>query len=360
MSLNKNRMRVLIAGAGPTGLTAAVELARRGITPDVIDRKEDRSTLSRAVGIMPSSLKTLAPSGVTEQLLSEGVKVREVQVFSGTRRVLRLSLRGGHPDRDYGIALAQDRTEGALRDALVRFGGSVTYGKELTGLRQEKERVIVETQDGSEADYDYVIGADGTQSATRQSLEIEYSGYDLPETWSIADVDAANWLNLEAATFCMLSGGRVVVVLPLEAERYRVVSNTEDALATLPLKLKITNKRREGRFQISIRQVAQYRVGRVFLAGDAAHCHSPAGGRGMNLGIADAAELVTRLVEDRLDGYSASRHAAGASTIAESERARRLLTSTSLVKRMMVSMGCRLIDILPPLQRRIARTFLGG
>ena len=84
MSLNKTRMRVLIAGAGPTGLTAAVELARRGITPDVIDRKEDPSTLSRAVGIMPSSLKTLAPSGVTERLLAEGIKIRELQVFSGT------------------------------------------------------------------------------------------------------------------------------------------------------------------------------------------------------------------------------------------------------------------------------------
>ena len=359
MTLNTNRLRVLIAGAGPTGLTAAVELARRGITPDVIERKEGPSTLSRAVGILPSSLKTLAPSGVTEQLLAAGVKVRELQLFSGTRRALRLSLRGGHPDRDYVIALAQDRTEGALRDALVRFGGSVTYGKELTGLRQEKERVMVETQDGSEADYDYVIGADGTRSATRKGLGIEFSGYDLPETWSIADVDAANWPNSKVLTLCMLSGGRVAVVAPLESERYRVVSNTEDALATLPLKLEVTNKRREGQFQISIRQVQQYRVGRVFLAGDAAHCHSPVGGRGMNLGIADAAELATRMVEDRLDGYGDSRHAAGASTIAGSERARRLLTSTGFVTRMTVSVGCRLINVLPPLQRRLARTFLG-
>lgn len=353
-------MRVLIVGAGPTGLTAAVELARRGITPDIIDRKKEPSTLSRAVGILLGSLETLAPSGVTEQLLSEGVKMREMQLFSGTRRLLRLSLRGGHPVWDYGLALAQDRTEDALRDALVRFGGSVTYAKELTGLRQERERVIVETQDGGEFGYDYVIGADGTRSATRQSLGLEYSGYDLPETWSIADVDAVNWANSEVGTFCMLSGGRIVLVAPLEAERYRVISNTADALATLPLKLEVTNKRREAHFQISIRQVSQYRVGRVFLAGDAAHCHSPVGGRGMNLGIADAAELVTRLVEDRLDGYSASRHTAAARTIAGSERARRLLTSTSLVKRSMVSMGCRLIDVLPPLQRRIARTLLGG
>ena len=353
-------MRVLIAGAGPTGLTAAVELARQGVIPTVIDRKEDPSTLSRAVGIMPSSLKTLTPSGVAERLLAEGVKMRELRLYFGTRRVLKLSLAGGHPERDYALALAQDRTEAALRDALVASGGTVHYDTELVGLRQTEERVVVETKDGKETPYDYVIGADGVHSATREALDVEFNGHDLSEPWSIADVDAVGWPNANAFTMCVLPHGRVVVVAPLETERFRVVSNTPDALDVLPLELDITKIRRQEQFNISIRQVSQYNIGRVFLAGDAAHCHSPAGGRGMNLGIADAAELARRMLTGGLDGYGASRHAEGAQTIALSEQIRRTMTSKNRVKRAGLSIGCRFVNVMPWIQRRMARYFLSG
>ena len=353
-------MNILIAGAGPTGLTAAVELARRGVSVDIIDQKDGPSILSRAVGILPSSLKLLTPAGVTPKLIAKGVKIQEVQVFSGSNCMLNLSLRNGHPEHDYVIALAQDQTEAILHDALVQFGGSVDYGKALTGLRHENEQVVVETNDGMEKKYDYVIGADGIQSTTRQCLGIEYPGFNLAETWSIADVNASNWQNANVFTICVLSGGRVVVVAPLEAQRYRVISNTEDALKTLPLNLDVTNIHREGQFQISIRQVPEYNVGRVFLAGDAAHCHSPVGGRGMNLGISDAADLAARITEGGLDSYSSFRHTEGARTIATSERARKLITSTSGLKKVMLATGCHLINAVPSLQQRVARTILNS
>ncbi len=351
-------MRVLIVGAGPTGLTAAVELARFGVSTEVIDRKKDPSSLSRAVGILPRSLEILTPSGVTERLLAEGIKIREVKIFKQRRKILSLSLRGGHPSTDFGLALAQDRTEAALRDRLLTFGGSVSYGKTLSSLEQDKKQVLARFADGSQAAYDYLIGADGVHSTARDCVGIEYAGFDLPETWSIADVDAADWPNQQALTLCLPGPGQVTVVAPLEATRYRVVSNTADALASLPLALRIVRRHREAQFRISIRQAVNYHSGRVFLAGDAAHCHSPAGGRGMNLGIADAAELAHRMVENRLAGYSASRHAAGARTIAESERLRRLLTSSGRVKRTLTVGAFRLIDTLPLLQRPLARRFL--
>lgn len=360
MPVNENQKRILIAGAGPTGLTAAVELARLGIIPRIIDRKDAPSPLSRAVGIMPTSLNILSPSGVTKQLVDEGIKMKFAQIFNIDKRLARISLSGGHPDWDFAIALAQDRTEHALIDALKRYGGSVEFGNELTGIRQEGEKIIVNINNGPDEEYDYALGADGIHSATRNQLGIEYPGFDLPEKWSIADVDAVNWPYPEAGTICILPEGKITFTVPLETNRYRVVSNTDDALAALPLKLEVTKKHREGQFTISIRQVKEYKKGNVCLAGDAAHCHSPAGGRGMNLGIADAAEWAGRIVENDLEGYNQSRHEAGASTIALSERLRKTTTSKNPITKIVLTIAAALINLLPPLQRRMAKTFLDG
>ena len=352
-------MQVLVVGAGPTGLTAGVELARRGVAVTVIDKRDAASALSRAVGITPRSLETLAPSGVTEALLAEGIRFRGARFYRGARLHFELPFK---VDRvchgyDFLLGLAQDRTEAHLAEACRRLGGEIRYGRKLTGLQDEGERVAVETSDGA-ACYDYVIGADGIHSTVRALLGIGFPGFDLPETWSIADVTAAGWPNPSHFTACLLPEGGVVVVVPLEAERYRVIANRPDALQALPLAMTLRDVRREGQFTISIRQVENYAKGRVFLAGDAAHCHSPAGGRGMNLGIADAADLAWRLAEGGLENYSAARHGEGKRTIAFSERARRQLTAASPARRAVMFGAMKLVSWLPPLQRRAAAAVL--
>ena len=152
----------------------------------------------------------------------------------------------------------------------------------------------------------------------------------------------------------------MVVVAPLEPKRFRVISNTEDALAALPLKLNVTNIRRAGEFKISIRQAAQYGVGRVFLVGDAAHCHSPVGGRGMNLGIADGAELARRMVEGGLEGYGEARHKVGKDIIAGSEAVRKVMTSRNPVVRFFVLGVLQTASFMPALQRQFAKKILYG
>ncbi len=351
--------RILIVGAGPTGLTAAVELARRGLAADIIDRKTSGSTFSRAVGILPNSLMLLEAAGVSQTLLKNGIKLRQMLIYHGDQLKLQLPIKGAHPKYDFVLALAQDKTESVLIKALGQHGINVRYGTELIDFEQHADEILATDNYGNQNAYDCLIGADGVGSTTRQKLGLDYQGYDLPETWSIADIDAVDWPNNNSFTVCYLGGGKVVVVVPLETARYRLVANTSDALAALPLPIKITNIRRAGEFNISIRQVSQYRVGKVLLAGDAAHCHSPVGGRGMNLGIADSVELARCIAEGALEEYSSTRHHEGASAIAFTERLRKAITAQG-INGWLLMRALGMVQLLPFAKKTIARNFLRG
>lgn len=353
-------MKILIVGAGPTGLTAGVELMRRGIEATVIDRREGGSTFSRAVGIVPFSLKLLEPSGVTTRLLHEGVQMQSVKFYQGDKPLIELPLDPKKPRYGYGhiLMLPQDQTEAALRDAFTALGGTVRYGTEFNSLTQDGDKVTVQLSDGSTESYDFVIGADGIRSSVRTALGLDYPGHDLDHEWSIADVDCDGWTNPDDFTLCILEDGGMAVVAPIGTNRCRVISNTPDALKALPLSMDITNIRRQGNFTISVRQVGKYHQGRVFLAGDAAHCHSPVGGRGMNLGIADACELADCLKSGELDRYTKARHPAGLATILGSERVRKMATAKNPVRRALFRTALKLVGSSRFLKARLAEGFL--
>ena len=355
-------LRVLVVGAGPTGLMAAIELARRGIEVKLVEQRVGSSGLSRAVGLQPASLALLQASGAARRILSEAIAFQSVAVHREHELLAKIDFPASDPQAMLH-GLAQDRTEFHLRATLESCGGELLYGHKLTALRQMSGRVVATLQpvdDGHaiSEEFDYLIGADGVKSTVRDLLALDFKGFELAESWSIADIDCSGW-DTSAFRIYLRDGGRIVVVAPMEANRVRVVSNTDDALETLPVPVDVVDIRRQSSFRIAIRQVANYRVGRVFLAGDAAHCHSPVGGRGMNLGIADAADLAARLSVGQGDGYHRARHAAGRQVIAESERTRKILMSRHRPVRSLVDAAFRAVGRYDFLQRRAISGILG-
>ncbi|MDF1758395.1 MAG: NAD(P)/FAD-dependent oxidoreductase [Legionellaceae bacterium] len=356
-------MKVIIVGAGPVGLTAGVELARRNIQVEIIDKKEHGSILSRAVGINPLSLKILETSGVSEKLIAEGIKYHTAHFYRNSTAWVDLDLTAASPIQygyNYMLGLPQDRTEAILSDTVTKLGGVINFNTQLKEFSQHSDGVIVKTNTGKTLTADYLIGADGMQSMTRDMLGIKSREIKLPEVWSIADIDAKHSGLANSVAIYLLERGKMVFIAPIGEHRFRLVSNTPKALDTIPVDLEITNIRREAEFKIIISQVDSYQKGRVFLAGDAAHSHSPVGGRGMNLGIADAADLAQMIAQGNVNQYTKSRHSEGKKIIAGSEILRKILGTKSPFKHTLILWMFKIISRVPILQKKFASKFLYG
>ncbi|MDF1646185.1 MAG: NAD(P)/FAD-dependent oxidoreductase [Legionellaceae bacterium] len=357
-------MHVIIVGAGPTGLTAGVELARRGVSVEIIDKKKQGSTLSRAVGINPHSLKILEISGVTNKLLAEGIQYHTARFYHGAKHWVTLKLTAANPVQygyNFMLGLPQDKTETILRDTFLSLGGAIHYDTELESITPQNKQVLVGTTQGKIFKGDYIIGADGAHSLTRELVGIKSKGIELPDVWSIADVEAYYPEDMMSSVALYTVGhGHIVFVAPIGKNRFRFVSNTKRVLDDVPFELDIIKIHREGEFKIKVAQVEIYRKGRVFLAGDAAHSHSPAGGRGMNLGIADAADLAEKLVQNKANEYTQSRYQEGKSIIAGSEVLRKILTASNPLKHFLVLFMLKIMTRIPLLQKKIASKFLYG
>ncbi|MBT6842655.1 MAG: NAD(P)-binding protein [Candidatus Melainabacteria bacterium] len=335
--------KILIVGAGPSGLTLALELARQGIQIDIIDQKAEPSTLSRAVGILPITMKLLGPSGAAALIAKQSIVIENAVFYDKTRKITRLALDQMKDPQERMFSLPQDRTESILRDLLQEHDITVRYHSELTSLEQTDEQVTVSIN-GETQSYDYVIGADGVKSPCRELAGIDFPGYELDEHWSIADVYIDNARYSRDFNIHLNGHGQVILIIPLEAKRIRIISNTDDALHNLPAALKVREIKRTGKFRIGIHQASEYQKGRIFLVGDAAHCHSPVGGRGMNLGIADAVDLASRFVDGGLENYHSHRHPIAAKVIASTERARKIMLSSNWFSRSLALLFLRFVS----------------
>ncbi|MGE5767665.1 MAG: FAD-dependent oxidoreductase, partial [Bacteroidota bacterium] len=345
----------------------AVELARRGFRPRVIDRNEGPTPLSKAVGISAHSLELLEPVGVTERLLVAGQRIPCGHIHFNGRPLGTIRFSALRHRFNFLLALPQSETEAILAEVLAGFGIGVERRTALVELAQGDGgvAVVLDGPAGSEtARYDCVYGADGVHSKTREGAGIAFDGYSHRRDWSIADAELADWPHAPGAAHLFLrDDGDVGFIIPLgppgDPGRFRAISNTPDALARIPGSYRVARLLRSDVFHIPVKQAPTYQQGRVFLGGDAAHVHSPVGGRGMNLGIEDACAFARRYAEGALDGYTAERHPAGARWIAASERTLAAVQATGRAAVIARNLAIRTVGSLPALQRRIVRRAAG-
>ncbi|WP_168587936.1 FAD-dependent monooxygenase [Saccharopolyspora sp. ASAGF58] len=303
----------LVVGAGPTGLTVATELIRRERPVRIIDRGERPHPHSRAIVLWPRGLEALRRCGAAEEIVERALPLKAGNYYTGGRRVARLVFSGGLAGTRYQapLSLPQRDTEEVLRRHFEQLGGKIEYGVSMRSLRQEAEKVHVglgTTSGTADEEFSWVVGCDGAHSGTREQLGVEFEGQAYQETFALSDGECETPLAHNEAHYFMSPHG-VLVVVGLPGGLYRVFVSLrpgtdqsdlnglvqEAAQQRCPVPLRLVGEQQSGSFQVNRRVAKRFHEGRVMLAGDAAHVHSPAGGQGMNTGIEDAQSLGWRL-----------------------------------------------------------------
>ena len=333
---------ILIVGAGPVGLTMAAELARYGVGVRLIDRAPHATETSKALVVWSRTLELMDRMGCTRAFLDAGLRAPGASIRSGGKVLGSPRLEGVASAYNFALMIPQCETERLLTAHLGAFGVEIERQVELVDFAETADGIDAHVRhaDGREETVrtPWLIGCDGAHSTVRHKLGIPFSGSVQGDDWLLADVrlegPAAPPAD-EIATYLHRDGP--FVVFPIPGGRARVIATVGKADAahprpepTLDDVQALVDQRAGGGFRVSDpvwlthfrineRKVADYRRGRAFLAGDAAHIHSPAGGQGMNTGMQDAVNLAWKLAmvvrgqasASLLDSYSPERSAVG-------------------------------------------------
>lgn len=340
--------QTLIVGAGPTGLTLGIELLRRNMPVRIVDREDRPHPHAKAIVLWPRTLEVFRRLGVADEVLARSVALPAANYYSEGRRVARIGF-GQLAGSRFAtpLSLPQEQTEAVLREAFQRLGGEVEFGRTLTGLDQRGGgvRATLDTPDGPEhLAASWVVGCDGAHSTVRELAGIGFAGLTYPQTFLLADGPCETSLAHDEAHYFMTSRG-VLVVVGLPGGGYRVFAGvrefaeSDDPLRVLQeaadercaVPLRMTGSSRTGIFRVHARRADRFRMGRVLLAGDAAHIHSPAGGQGLNTAVEDAHALAWRLalpgadrVDHEVDRWERERRRVAASVVSDTDRQTRM------------------------------------
>jgi 2-polyprenyl-6-methoxyphenol hydroxylase-like FAD-dependent oxidoreductase len=375
--------QVLVVGAGPVGLTLANELARHGVAVRIVDKAASRTDKSKALVLWSRTLELLDDAGYAAPFLSAGFAAHGAQISNGKDTVARVTFDSVDSRYAYALMIPQSETERILEEQLARHGVSVERSVEMTGFADNGSAVqaTLKKADGTAETVtaDWLAGCDGAHSAVRHGVGFTFDGSTLESNWVLAD---GHLKGLEPHDRLHIYWHRdgILAFFPIIGDRWRVVgdlglaeSNASRADPTLA-EVNAMLSQRGGpslvmsdpiwlaAFRINERKVREYRKGRVFLAGDAAHIHSPAGGQGMNTGMQDAFNLAWKLslvIEGRanavlLDSYSPERTAVGDRVLRNAGRLTELATLRNPVLQGIRNTVARFATGFPFVQHKMA------
>jgi 2-polyprenyl-6-methoxyphenol hydroxylase-like FAD-dependent oxidoreductase len=373
---------VLVVGAGPTGLMAAAELIRHGLSVRLIDKLAEPNMLSRAFAIHARSLEIFEDLDLADALIARGARYDRIAVYASGSPIVHASLEDLETRFPFVLLLPQSETEAVLTGRLVAMGGAIERSVELVRYAQSEDGVVAKVRhaDGREEDIQasWLVGCDGAHSQVRKQAGLEFRGHAYDERFMLGDVEV-EWdlTNDHIATFFGTTG--VAALFPYSNNRCRlVVTSTPDDVREEPPTLeelqallaerasrpvRLSDPKWLARFRIHSRQVEHYRRGRVFLAGDAAHIHSPLGGQGMNTGMQDAHNLAWKLAlvhrglarEVLLDSYHTERHPIAQQILRGTEVATRAATLRNPVARAVRNQMARFFSSFDVFRERVAR-----
>ncbi|KAI0013159.1 FAD binding domain-containing protein [Xylariaceae sp. FL0662B] len=340
---------VLIVGGGPTGTTLALELAVHGIPFRVIDKMERRSDKSRALVVQPRTLELLNRHDDVQKLVLQGNPSSGARFYINRKQVMDIDISGLAKDTAFPLILviSQCETEEFLDSCLAKHGFGVEYGVEAKSIFQDSNGVTVNLHksDGTQETIraKYVVGADGAHSVVRRAAkDLTFEGAAYPQDFILCDAHLRK-SKISWNRFSLCFGQDFIAIFPMKDDTVRVVASrigsTKDTDPTLEDFQSMMNQLIPdggqlhdpswlARFQLHHRGVSSYRDGRLFVAGDAAHIHSPAGAQGMNTGIQDAINLGWKLAkvlrrerqDSFLDTYDIERRPVGQKLLATSDR----------------------------------------
>ncbi|MEU9473204.1 FAD-dependent monooxygenase [Streptomyces avermitilis] len=339
------RTEVAIVGAGPAGLALAVTLAASGIDFVVLDKLAEGANTSRAAVVHARTLEVLDELGASEELIARGVQVTQFAVRDGSRRLMTVPFDKLPTPHPYTLMVPQYETESVLLARLRALGGDVHRPHEVTSVVQDEDGVTLTTSTGQTLRAGYVVGTDGMHSTVREAAGIGFTGSAYAESFVLADV-VMDWAPGPSEVSLTFGTAGLTVVAPLPNDHYRVVATVDTApespdLAFVqqllderaPGQAKVTGLAWSSRFRVHHRVADNFRAGRMLLAGDAAHVHSPAGGQGMNTGIQDGYALGRAFATGQLDGYEARRRPIAQRVVAFTDRMTRIATTRGPIAR---------------------------